>query len=79
MGVADGNCENLVRKRTVTIMTLIILSSRENGASGYVEAIGNVMMMMMVTGTFFSSREVRAVVRVSVEVASPVTRITVVT
>ena len=78
MGVADGNCENLVRKRTVTIMTLIILSSRENGASGYVEAIGNVMMMM-VTGTFFSSREVRAVVRVSVEVASPVTRITVVT
>ena len=60
-------------------MTLIILSSRENGASGYVEAIGNVMMMMMVTGTFFSSREVRAVVRVSVEVASPVTRITVVT
>ena len=71
MGVADGNCENLVR-----IMTLIILSSRENGASGYVEAIGNVMM---ITGTFFSSREVRAVVRVSVEVASPVTRITVVT
>ena len=74
----------------MTIMTLIILSSRENGASGYVEAIGNVMMMiveaigmvmmmMMVTGTFFSSREVRAVVRVSVEVASPVTRITVVT
>ena len=78
MGVADGNCENLVRNRTVTIMTLSILSSRENGASGYVEAIGNVMMMM-VTGTFFSSREVRAVVRVSVEVASPVTRITVVT
>ena len=68
MGVADGNCENLVR-----IMTLIILSSRENGASGYVD------MMMMITGTFFSSREVRAVVRVSVEVASPVTRITVVT
>ena len=78
MGVADGNCENLVRNRTVTIMTWIIVSSRENGASGYVEAIGNVMMMM-VTGTFFSSREVRAVVRVSVEVASPVTRITVVT
>ena len=31
------------------------------------------------TGTFFSSRELRAVERVSVDVASPVTKITVVT
>lgn len=31
------------------------------------------------TGTFFSSRELRAAERVSVDVASPVTKITVVT
>ena len=37
------------------------------------------LMMMKGTGTFFSPRELMAPVRVSVEVASPVTRITVVT
>ena len=37
------------------------------------------LMMMKGTGTFFSPRELMALVRVSVEVASPVTRITVVT
>ena len=37
------------------------------------------ILMMTSTGTFFSSRELMAVVRVSVEAASPVTRITVVT
>ena len=41
--------------------------------------IKTITMMMKGTGTFFSSRELMALVRVSVEVASPVTRITVVT
>ena len=41
--------------------------------------IKTITMMMKGTGTFFSPRELMALVRVSVEVASPVTRITVVT
>ena len=77
MSVADGDGEHLggegycdVRHEEKRIGTAVLAA----------------LMPMMIdfelvnsTGTFFSSRELRAVERVSVDVASPVTKITVVT
>ena len=61
-----------VMKLAMTMMAVMVMSMTMMTTT-------TTMLMTTITGTFFSSRELREVVWVSVEVASPVTRITVVT